>query len=234
MKVGLLLCDHVADKFQQFAGDYPEMFGSWLKGWDLEFFDCVNGEFPSSPDACDAFMATGSRYSAYDDLEWIGRLKNFIRQLSEEQIPFIGICFGHQVLAEALGGKVEKATTGWGVGILPIKIVTPEQWMNPQVSEISLHYMHQDQVTELPANGRILASSAHCPVAGIAVGENMIGIQAHPEFVSSYSEALLRDRVGRIGEATVTAALETLTRSTDSETVRFWCENFLNSKTVAR
>lgn len=227
MKVGLLLCDHVAEKFQGIAGDYPEMFGNWLKGWDLEILDCVNGEFPASPDVCDAYVATGSRHSAYDKLEWIDQLKAFLVQLKEEAIPYIGICFGHQIMAEAFGGKVEKAPSGWGVGILPLRLLEAPAWMAPSANEISLHYMHQDQVNVPPPGARILASSDHCPVAAMSLGTTMIGIQAHPEFGAEYSEALLRDRISRIGEDRVYAALASLTRRNDGDKVRSWCENLL-------
>ena len=114
MNVGLLECDHVLEKFRHIAGDYRDMFAVWLPQFELQAFDVRNGEFPSSVDACDAYLTTGSRFSAYDDEAWIQQLKDFVRQLHEAEKPFVGICFGHQVLAEALGGKVEKAESGWG------------------------------------------------------------------------------------------------------------------------
>ncbi|NOT62186.1 MAG: type 1 glutamine amidotransferase, partial [Acidobacteria bacterium] len=166
MKIGLLLCDHVAERFQPIAGDYAQMFEALFdKHFTLRTYDAINGELPATLDECDGYLATGSRYSAYDDEPWIQALKAFIQRLVAEQKPFIGICFGHQLLAEALGGKVAKAATGWGVGIREIEILQSESWMQPPQAVCRLHYMHQDQVVQLPPDSTLLVGSAHCPMA---------------------------------------------------------------------
>jgi len=229
VNLGLLLCDHVAAPFLSVSGDYPEMFGAWLSGspFNLRVYDVCAGQFPQSLDECDAYITSGSGCSAYDDIEWILRLKRFLVEARGEGKPFIGICFGHQIMAEALGGKVEKSEYGWGVGVRPMEIIRHEPWMQPHTSRISLHYMHQDQVTELPANAVVIASSEHCPIAAFRVGETMLGIQAHPEFTSNYSRALLNDRTARIGADRVNEALSTLDVPTDQSLVSLWLASFL-------
>src|SRR5215471_7036107 len=113
MKIGLLECDHILDKFRHIAGDYRDMFVTLFDRHasqiSLLHFDVCNGEFPSSLDACDGYLATGSRFSAYDDESWIHELKNFVRQIHKTKKPFVGVCFGHQILAESLGGNVARA-----------------------------------------------------------------------------------------------------------------------------
>ena len=231
MKIGLLECDHVLERFRHITGDYRNMFAALFErhapDLKLQPFDVCNGEFPASMDACDAYLATGSRFSADDDVDWIHSLKDFVRRLRRADKPFVGVCFGHQILAEALGGKVVKAEQGWGVGVHNIEIGGHDAWMRPERRECGLQFMHQDQVVRLPESGVALGASDHCPVAMFRVGERMLGIQAHPEFSKDYSEALLLDRVERIGEAKARAALSSLSQATDEAAVAKWMAEFL-------
>ena len=158
MKVGLLGCDHVLEKYAHIAGDYPQMFADLFSRHapqlQLVNFDVRNGEFPASVDACEAFVCTGSRYSAYDEDDWIQELKNFLRQLRDAEKPFVGICFGHQMMAEALGGKVEKSAHGWGIGVHSLNVIKQERWMQPEQSRCGIQYSHRDQVVRLAHRGR--------------------------------------------------------------------------------
>ncbi len=234
MKIGLLECDHVLERYRHIAGDYREMFAALFDHHapkiTLRPFDVCNAEFPSSIDACDAYLATGSRFSAYDDVDWIHSLKNFTRRVHEAKKPFAGVCFGHQIMAEALGGKVARAESGWGVGVHDFEIIRPEPWMRPEQSVCGLQYMHQDQVERLPENGVIIARNDHCPVAMFRIGDSMLGIQGHPEFPKAYSEALLLDRVERIGEERVKAALASLDKPTDESVIAKWIIEFLQGR----
>src|SRR5262249_54057968 len=144
--------------------------------FNLKVFDVCHGELPASADACDAYLTTGSRFSVNDDIDWIHTLKGFVRQIHEEKIPFVGICFGHQVLGEALGGKVEKAESGWGIGVHRVKIVQHEPWMDPEQRSCGLQFMHQDQVVRLPEDSVVLGRTEDCPVAMFRVGETMLGL----------------------------------------------------------
>lgn len=231
MNIGLLQCDHVAARFQHIAGDYPEMFGALLGDhFKLIPYDVCNGVWPASLAECEAYLCTGSRWSVYDDVPWIHELKTFVRCVQESRTPFIGICFGHQMIAEALGGKVEKADYGWGVGIRDLEITRAEAWMQPPQTTLKLHYMHQDQITRLPANSVVLGRSDHCPVAAFRVGDTMLGLQAHPEFTHKYSEALLADRIARIGAARVSEAQASLLHPTDETVFVQWVGEFLTAQ----
>ena len=231
MKLGLLECDHVADRFRAIAGDYREMFPALFArhapAVSFRNYDVCNGEFPASIDECDGYLCTGSRFSVYQELDWIVALKGFVRRLAEGDRPFIGICFGHQMLGEALGCRVAPAETGWGVGIHAMEMVKREAWMQPEIPSCRLQYMHQDQVPHLPEGGVLLGRTDHCPIAMFRVGDSMLGLQAHPEFTAPYSEALLRDRRERIGNERVETALESLHTPTDEGVVVSWIEAFL-------
>jgi GMP synthase-like glutamine amidotransferase len=234
MKIGLLECDHVLERFRHVAGDYRDMFAALFARHtpriDLRFFDVCNGAFPPSLDGCDAYLATGSRFSAYDDVAWIHALKDFVRRLHEAKKPFVGVCFGHQILAEALGGKVARAETGWGVGVHGVEVISREPWMRPEQLGCALQYMHQDQVERLPEDGVVVGRSDHCPVAMFRVGDSTLGIQGHPEFPKAYSKALLIDRVDRIGEERARAALASLEQPSDESMVATWIVEFLEGQ----
>lgn len=231
MVIGLLECDHVADRFRHIAGDYRQMFtdllGRYAPDLQLKFFDVCNGDLPSSVNSCDAYICTGSRHSVYDDIDWVHSLKNFVRRLREAERPFIGICFGHQLLAEALGGRVARAEQGWGVGIHRMDVLHSELWMQPQQASCKLQYMHQDQVKLLPDGSVVLGRSDHCRVAMFRIGDKILGIQGHPEFTAAYIEALLNDRYERIGAGPVEKALAGLGQTTDEQVVTQWMAKFI-------
>lgn len=238
MKIGLLECDHVRAQWRHLAGDYGEMFAALLgrhaPSLTLQTFDVCHGELPAALDACDAYLTTGSRASVYDELDWIRRLKDFVRQLHAAERPFVGVCFGHQILAEALGGRVGKAAQGWGAGVQGIEITQTEAWMTPPAPQCHLQFMHQDQIERLPAGGVVLGSAAHCSVAMFRVGRTMLGIQAHPEFTADYVGALLDDRVALIGAAKCAAAQAGLRQPTDEGIVTQWIAEFLKLSLKSR
>src|SRR6202008_4570730 len=139
--------------------------------------------------------------------EWIRGLETFVGKVAESDRPFVGICFGHQVLARTLGAEVKRAPGGWGVGVLPMRVVHREDWMTPVRSTVRMQYMHADQVTEPPDGATLLSEAPHCPVAMFQSGPRLLGIEAHPEFPAAYARALIEDRRARIGEEAARDAL---------------------------
>jgi GMP synthase-like glutamine amidotransferase len=215
-RIGLLECDHVDERYASIGGDYFDMFERLLPKVDLVRYDVVNGELPLAPEECDGWVATGSRHSVYDDLDWIRETGAFVEQLHVAKAPFVGICFGHQLLAHFTGGRTEKASA-WGVGAHELS------------SGERLLSMHQDQVVALPPDGVVVASADHCPNGVIQVGPSMLGIQAHPEFPGEYVEALLVAREERIGHELVEVALASLDAPRDEDVAAGWMMRFLGS-----
>jgi GMP synthase-like glutamine amidotransferase len=230
MRVGLLECDHIADRFRHIAGDYHDMFARWLRRaipeLEVETFDVCHGQLPPSVDACDAYVCGASRWSVFDDQPWIPPLNAFVRALRDAERPFVGICFGHQLMAEALGGRVARGTS-WGIGVQRIDVTRHEPWMQPARERLQLLHSHQDQIAQLPPDAIVLGSSPHCPVALFRVGPTMLGIQAHPELDGAYVEALMIDRTERIGAEPVRLARATLSTPTDADIAGQWVREFL-------
>jgi GMP synthase-like glutamine amidotransferase len=232
VNVALLECDHVDERLRPIAGGYPEMFEALLRPVlpraKITRFDVCHGRLPDSPDECDAYLCTGSRSSVYESLPWIDELQAFIRDLRGSGRPFVGICFGHQALAQALGGEVAKSGYGWGVGAHDIGVVERESWMQPPLEKVRLQYMHQDEVCRLPPDAKLLARGEHCEVAMFSVDGTMLGIEGHPEFPAEYNEALMRGRIGRIGRERVDAGIASFAEPTDEAAVALWIAKFLN------
>ena len=227
MKTALLVCDHIADKFRPIAGGYEDMYPALLPGLDLTPFWVCDGHFPDSVADFDAYLCSGSRASVYDDHEWVHRLKAFVAAVHAAGKRFVGICFGHQMLAEALGGKVLPAATGWCVGAHAFEITTREPWMEPFASPVFLPMLCQDQIQKLPAGSVVLASAAGCAVGIFRVGETMLGIQAHPEFAKEYLLAVLDDRVDRIGTKKTATARASLQQDLHNRLLGAWILKFL-------
>ena len=222
MRLGLLVCDHVRPEFEHISGDYPDMFRRLFANHpevDVVVYDVIGGEVPSDPDECDAWITTGSRHSVNDDEPWIRDLEQFVRDVATQEVPFVGICFGHQLIAKALGGTVVKSDHGWGVGAKEVE-VRGDLGLG---ASYTLLTSYQDQIEDLPPGAEILGWNEHCPVSMMGVGENMIGIQGHPEFDTTYSEALMESRRGGlIPEAIVEEGMTSLDRDIDGDRLVDW------------
>ena len=238
MHVGLLACDEVAERFRHIAGGYQQMFERLLSPHipDLRLtrFDAQAGNIPADTRMCDAWITTGSRASVYDDAEWIRSAERFVRKVADSDRPFVGICFGHQLLARTLGAEVKRAPGGWGVGVLPMRVVRREEWMTPARSTVRLQYMHADQVMEAPDGATLLSEASHCPVAMFQCGPRLLGIEAHPEFPAAYARALIEDRRTRIGEQVAEDALARVDEPTDSDVIGSWIARFVGAPQSAR
>lgn len=226
MKVALLVCDHVAAQFVDKHGDYPHMFDQLLPELKLEPWFVCDGQFPVVADY-DAFVCTGSKASVYDDIPWIHQLKAFTKEVYDSGKKFVGVCFGHQMMGEALGGKVERAAVGYLIGVHKFNLLEKPVWMGEAPDSYHILMLCQDQVVKLPPNSAVLASSPECPVGMFTVGETFLGIQGHPEFTPDYNRDVFESRVERIGKDKVERAVESLKTAPDREELRRWILGFL-------
>ena len=186
------------------------------------------GELPSEPDEQDAWLVSGSYSSVYDDDPWIASLLDLLRYLDSARAPTVGICFGHQALAQSLGGDVRCSDEGWGVGVQSAVLTGEEVWIPPSHLQFSIVYCHQDQVTTLPAGARLIASAKHCPIAAFACGNHILGIQGHPEFSTRFAADLYTEMAPTLGAETQAIAQNTLSDGTDRVDTARWIIRFLS------
>ena len=163
------------------------MFERLLAGYGFEFrsFRVVDGEFPADVQACDGWLITGSRHGAYEDHAWIPPLEAFIRDAYAAHVPLVGICFGHQIIAQAMGGRVEKFAGGWAAGATDYDF---------EGEKITLNAWHQDQVTQKPEAARVVGRNAFCENAALLYDDRAFTVQAHPEFEPDFVDGLAQTR----------------------------------------
>ncbi|WP_308365988.1 MULTISPECIES: gamma-glutamyl-gamma-aminobutyrate hydrolase family protein [unclassified Microbulbifer] len=231
MKIGVLKTDDVRKELVGEFGEYPEMFAELLRAQDpgLEFvtYEVQRGHYPKDIDEVDAYLITGSKSGVYEDKPWIPPLMEFVRKLHEAKKPTIGICFGHQLIAHALGGKTRKSDKGWGIGVHSYEMQETPPWMSEPQDSFSLLVTHQDQVEELPPGAKVLASSDFCPYAMVQVDEHMLTFQAHPEFTKPYSKSLMELRREVFGDETVEKGKTSLQNDIHESAVARWMIEFL-------
>lgn len=210
-------------------GDYDEMCKALLgRAPDQsDTFAVLDGEFPESLEPYDVILVTGSRHGVYEDHPWIPPLEDLLRGAYAGGKRIIGICFGHQILAQALGGKVEKSDKGFGIGVMDYEFV--DEAGGSQT--LSLCAWHQDQIMTPPAGAEIIARSDFCPVAGLRYGDRAISFQAHPEFAPAYMRDLITSRRGgMISESAADEALAGLERPVHKSEIQALLGDFLASK----
>ena len=219
MKIGILIAGHVPDEMQPQYGDYDVVFPNFLAGHGLSFepFFVVDGQFPDGPDAADGWLITGSKHGVYEDHAWIPPLENLIRQIHARRHPLVGICFGHQIIAQALGGRVEKFNEGWAMG---------RTHYSGEDGRLTLNAWHQDQVVEAPAEARVLAGNDFCANAVLAYGDHVWSVQPHPEFSAQYVHALGDARRDVVPADRLRAALADVDGANDNDTIAAFIADF--------
>ena len=228
MKVAILETGRPPGTLADQFGDYPAMFAHLLgPGFQIEIFDVQAGELPE-PGGHAACLITGSPAGVYDPLPWIDPLEQFIRGAKDKKM--VGICFGHQVMAEALGGHVEKSDKGWGAGLHKYAIIRSEPWID-SAGTIAAPASHQDQVVVQPPNTDVVAASDFAPLAALAWTDRpAISFQFHPEFSPAFAKALIAQRFDTVSDPD--AAIASLDAPNDSARVGQWIRNFLNGETA--
>ncbi|MGX0901971.1 GMP synthase-like glutamine amidotransferase [Roseovarius sp. MBR-79] len=187
MKIGILKTGHAPDIVLGELGDYDAMFARLLDGQGFEFapFNVVDGEFPAGPHAADGWLITGSKHGAYEDHPWIAPLETLIREIRDAGRPLVGVCFGHQIIAQALGGSVVKHAGGWRVGATEYEI---------DGTPLTLNAWHQDQVVTVPPGAEVVGRAEGCEVAALRYGDRIFTVQPHPEFGATMMDRLIEHR----------------------------------------
>jgi GMP synthase (glutamine-hydrolysing) len=227
MLIGILQTGHAPDALRPTHGDYPAFFERLLaeRGLTFRTWAVVDGEFPEGPHDAEGWLITGSRHGAYEDHPWIPPLEGLIRRIHAAGVPLVGICFGHQIVAQALGGTVEKFGGGWSVGR------TEYDWKGER---IALNAWHQDQVTRKPEGAEVVASSPFCANAALLYGDRIFTVQAHPEFGRHFTRDLIETRGrGLVPDPLLDAALATIEGPTDEARLADRIARFFKERVAA-
>lgn len=184
MKIGILQTGHFAGALEGENPDLDVLFRQMLDGhgFDFSVFPVVDMVFPDTPRDADGWLITGSKFGVYDNEPFIAPLEDFVRAVYAEGVPMVGICFGHQLIAQALGGKVVKFPGGWTAG---------RELYDFGGETFALNAWHQDQVIEPPADAEVIAAAPRCAYAGLLYGGRALTVQAHPEFQRREVEVLI-------------------------------------------
>nr|WP_321483911.1 gamma-glutamyl-gamma-aminobutyrate hydrolase family protein [uncultured Cohaesibacter sp.] len=227
----------LAGTFPSYAEMFAQMVGATAPvHWDFAYYRALDGELPPRPDACNAWLITGSKFGAYEDYPWIHALKEFIVKAYAAGVPMVGICFGHQILAEALGGKVIKSEKGWGIGYQAYQWnKTKPDWLATTDlagrDAFAILAFHQDQVVEVPPQAKVIASSDFCPAAALVYGEQVLSFQGHPEFSADFVADLIEEkRDDVLGQAVADKATTSLRKPIDRMAIGAGIVEFLKAR----
>ncbi|MBS4048551.1 MAG: type 1 glutamine amidotransferase [Alphaproteobacteria bacterium] len=227
MKIGIIECGPVPAPLQDTYISYPAMFEAQLQpllhGASFTTISVVNGEALPAPDACEAWLIPGSRHGVYDDLPWIDPLKHFIREVAQlKRAPIVGVCFGHQIIAEALGGKVEKASVGFRIGLERY-----ETTLDGVPPTVMMPAFHQDQIIVPPPHAEVVARTEACAFAALRYTDAPVfSVQFHPEF----SRAYLSDLIDCMGQHSAQPGLAAAPRGETDDIGMRWIAAFLSSQ----
>lgn len=234
MKIGILAAGITPEVLRSEYPTYAEMFAQQISAAEpsLSFatYDVRLDEFPESTDCCDGWLITGSKSDAYGDDPWILKLCEFIREVDAKGQVLVGICFGHQVIARALGGRVAKFDGGWGVGVHHYQVIQDIPTL-PFHKEIAFCAFHQDQVLEKPEKMTTFLTSEFCTHAGLIYEDRILTFQGHPEFSKAYENELINMYDGvTLTEAVAEKARQSIAQEDiQSHALMSWIGQFLKA-----
>ncbi|AHF66876.1 MULTISPECIES: amidotransferase [Pseudomonas] len=225
-----ILRPELVEQYQGYGRMFELLFARQPFAVQLSVYNVVQGIYPPEDERFDAYLVTGSKADSFGSDPWIQTLKVYLLKLYERGDKLLGICFGHQLLALLLGGKTERASQGWGVGIHHYQLADPQPWMAPAIDKLTLLISHQDQVTVLPENATVIASSDFCPYAAYHINHQVLCFQGHPEFIHEFSRSLLDLRQQALGEQVYRKGLDSLDHEHHGATVAEWITRFVAHK----
>jgi GMP synthase-like glutamine amidotransferase len=231
LRIAVLLTN---DDTSAFASHFPndgqkvvQLLAPFRPEWQLEVVPVKVGVFPDRPQNFDGYVITGSPASVNDDsLPWVGALLEFIRAVDAARQPLIGLCFGHQAVARALGGQVARNPAGWGLGTAPTQWAHSRPWMQPAQAVSTLMAAHNEQVTRMPEGAICLGGSDFCPIGSMQIGQHIWTTQYHPEMPLAFMQALLGHLADKLDATTMDRAHASLATAADAPLFAQWMVQF--------
>lgn len=231
MKIGILLTSNDESPWALRFPNDGEKFRSLLQplrqDWSYEIYPVKDDIFPADIGVCDGYIITGSPASVHDGHGWIGRLEAFIEELHQSRRPLIGACFGHQIIAKALGGKVEKNPQGWVIGTETTTYIQTADWMVPASKTLTLYAAHKEQVTGLPREATTIGTAPGCPHAAFTIGSHIMTNEYHPEMTRDFMETLVDEMAGVLEPEQMATARRQFETAPQGALFGAWMVNFL-------
>ena len=232
LKIAIIsTCAITSDAYKEFPRETEQikaMMRNERPDWDYHVFDIFNGEFPDI-DTFDAFIFGGSPSSVNDDDAWVAGMFDYIRQVFAAEKPQIGLCFGHQAIAKALGGHVGNSPLGWSIGVVNTEFLDHTEWMIPPIPQLRLFASHNEQVLQLPTDARLLAKTAECPHAAYSIGNRVFATQHHPEMKKDFVEHIIKVEAPELTEDQVLKFKGSMALDDDSQVFAHWIVQFIES-----
>lgn len=216
-----------ADRFPNDGVKVQTLLTPLRPDWGYRIWSVKDGVFPPRIDAFDGYIITGSPASVHDPWDWIAKLKRLIQDLDVAKVPQVGLCFGHQAIALALGGQVEHNPGGWRLGIASTHFHGAKSYMQPFVADLDLYAAHNEQVTRLPPGAELLGGDALCPNASFAIGRHVLTTEYHPEFTPEFVGGLTDELAGKLPPEVIAGARRDLSRSAQGALFAQWMVQFL-------
>lgn len=220
MHLAILMTNTDESDFAQRHPKDGEKFSSLIHGvrpdWTVTSFRVKDDVFPDDIEAFDGVIITGSPASVLDDQPWVRRLLDEIRTAYAADIPLFGACFGHQAIAMALGGRVEKNPNGWGFGLIEMSVVEKAPWYQGD-TRLLQYGAHIEHVTQMPTGARRLFTAPHCDIAGFAIEDRVYTTQNHPEMTPDFVSALVEEYADKMDQDVISRARSSLSRTADTD-----------------
>lgn len=227
MKIGILIAGHLDQSMFADHGDIDQVLMEMLQGqgFDIVTYAVCDDDFPESIDCAQGWIISGSVHCANDEIPWIERLKLLVTDIYNSSIPLVGICFGHQVIASALGGKVEQFSGGWAMGSHQYRMRDLD--LQPRVIA-----WHQDQVTQKPQQADCIGSSDFCENAFLVYADKVFTMQPHPEFSTQFGRDLLAVKQSSFSPQVVTQVAKSFEQPLDSQILHRAIGQFFKTRTI--
>lgn len=210
---------------------FEKMFDATGQGFTYDTVPVSDGAPMPDPASLDAIVITGSAAGVYDDLPWLNPLREFVREAYGKRTPMLGICFGHQIMADALGGDVRQSEKGWGLGRHTYRVVGRPDYMRGAPTALAVACSHQDQVIVPPREAEVILASDFTPNAGLAYRNGAaLSFQPHPEFADDYTLALAELRRGKAPDSVVDKAVASVATPSSSADVAGYIGQFFKGR----
>lgn len=227
--------DHLIKSHGTYSKMFIDMFHQQDPSVKFKFYDVIDDHYPESLDECDAYLITGSKADSFSDEPWVKKLRSYIPKIYQSHIPLVGICFGHQIIALALGGIAERSNKGWGVGSYQSQLVKQNQptWLVGDHQDFTILVSHQDQVTTLPPKAKLLATNDFCINSAYYIDDKVLCFQGHPEISPAFARGLMELRKGVLPKDVFDKGQQTSEYPLNADWVTQWILAFIQTSGAA-